>query len=135
VTDDARAWEDRNAIEQLIYGYSDALPVTWSSAGEYFAQLESAGPAVNVLSLVPNGQLRIATLGVVDRPADARELAEMQALLHESLDAGAWGYSTGLEYAQEQGATEEELTALASSAPFYATHTRRRDDGAADLEI
>ena len=123
---------DPAVARRAIYGYSDALPITWSSAGEYFERLESARPAVNVLSLVPNGQLRIATLGVVDRPADARELAEMQALLDESLDAGAWGYSTGLEYAQEQGATEEELTALARHAPFYATHTRRRDDGAAE---
>jgi len=123
---------DPAVARRAIYGYSDELPVTWSSAGEYFERLEAARPAVNVLSLVPNGQLRIATLGVVDRPADTRELAEMQTLLHESLDAGAWGYSTGLEYAQEQGATEEELTALAGNAPFYATHTRRRDDGAAD---
>ena len=117
---------------RAIYGYSDELPVTGSSAGEYFEELDAAKPAVNVLSLVPNGQLRIATLGVADRPADARELAEMQTLLRESLAAGAWGYSTGLEYAQEQAATEDELTALAAKAPFYATHTRRRDDGAAD---
>jgi N-acyl-D-amino-acid deacylase len=123
---------DAGIARRAIYGYSDELPVTWSSAGEYFDVLDAAKPAVNVLSLVPNGQLRIATLGVADRPADARELAEMQALLRESLDAGAWGYSTGLEYAQEQAATEDELTALATQSPFYATHTRRRDDGAAD---
>ena len=123
---------DPAVARRAIYGYSDDLPVTWSSAGEYFDALDGARPAVNVLSLVPNGQLRIATLGVADRPADARELAEMQELLRESLDAGAWGYSTGLEYAQEQAASEEELTALAAGAPFYATHTRRRDDGAAD---
>jgi N-acyl-D-amino-acid deacylase len=123
---------DPAVARRAIYGYSDELPVTWSSAGEYFETLDGVRPAVNVLSLVPNGQLRIATLGVADRPADARELAEMQELLRESLDAGAWGYSTGLEYAQEQAASEEELTALAARAPFYATHTRRRDDGAAD---
>jgi N-acyl-D-amino-acid deacylase len=123
---------DAGVARRAIYGYSDELPVTWSSAGEYFDVLDAARPAVNVLSLVPNGQLRIATLGVADRPADARELAEMQTLLRESLDAGAWGYSTGLEYAQEQAATEDELTALARQAPFYATHTRKRDDGAAD---
>ena len=123
---------DPAVARRAIYGYSDELPVTWSSAGEYFEALDGARPAVNVLSLVPNGQLRIATLGVADRPADARELAEMQELLRESLDAGAWGYSTGLEYAQEQAASEEELTALAAKSPFYATHTRRRDDGAAD---
>ena len=85
-----------------------------------------------MLSLVPNGQLRLATLGLADRPADDRELAEMEALLRESLDEGAWGYSTGLEYAQERAATAGEVTALARHAPFYATHTRERDDGAAD---
>ncbi len=122
---------DPAVARRAIYGYSDELPVTWSSAGEYFERLDAARPAVNVLSLVPNGQLRIATLGVVGRAADAREVGEMQVLLRESLDAGAWGYSTGLEYAQEQGATEEELTALARHAPFYATHTRLRDEGAA----
>src|SRR4029078_2603340 len=98
------------------------LPLTWSSAGEYFERLAAAGPAVNVLSLVPNGQLRLATLGLADRPADARELVEMQVLLRESLEEAAWGYSTGLEYAQEQAATESEVTALARHAPFYATH-------------
>jgi N-acyl-D-aspartate/D-glutamate deacylase len=123
---------DPAVARRAIYGYSDALPVTWSSAGEYFEELERARPAVNVLSLVPNGQLRLATAGLTDRAATAEELAEMQTLLRESLAEGAWGYSSGLEYAQEQGATEAELTALARRAPFYATHTRRRDEGAAD---
>ncbi len=123
---------DPQQARRAIYGYSDDLPITWSSAGEYFEQLEVARPAVNVLSLVPNGQLRLATLGLADRAADPAELVEMQALLRESLDHGAWGYSTGLEYAQEQAASEDEVTALARNAPFYATHTRKRDDGAAD---
>ncbi len=123
---------DPQQARRAIYGYSDDLPLTWSSAGEYFERLEAARPAVNVLSLVPNGQLRLATLGLADRPADNAELAAMQVLLRESLDHGAWGYSTGLEYAQEQAASEEELTALAAQAPFYATHTRKRDEGAAD---
>lgn len=123
---------DPATARRAIYGYSDDLPVTWSSAGGYFEQLERARPAVNVASLVPNGQLRLATLGLSDRPAEARELGEMQALLRESLAEGAWGYSTGLEYAQEQAATEDEVAALAALAPFYATHTRHRDAGAAD---
>jgi len=123
---------DPPTARRAIYGYTDDLPLTWSSAGEYFEKLEAARPAVNVASLVPNGQLRLATLGLADRPADARELGAMQALLRESLDHGAWGYSTGLEYAQEQAATEQEVEALARGAPFYATHTRRRDEGAAE---
>ena len=54
---------------------STATPTTcrsrWSSAGEYFEHARGGRPAVNVLSLVPNGQLRLATLGLADRPADA----------------------------------------------------------------
>src|SRR6185437_13639577 len=100
----------------------------------YFDRLEAARPAVNVVSLVPNGQLRLSTVGLADRPADGGEAAAMADLLRESLGEGAWGYSTGLEYAQEAAATEAEVTglchALAPSGGLYATHTRRRDEGA-----
>ena len=55
----------------------------------------------------------------------------MTRLLEEGMEAGAWGYSTGLEYATEQGAQEPEITALARAAArrggFYATHTRERE--------
>lgn len=118
--------------QKAIYGYSDDVPITWSSAGGYFERLEQARPAVNVLSLVPNGQLRLASVGLADRAADGAEQERMASLLRESLSEGAWGYSTGLEYAWEQGATEAEVGALAGLAPFYATHTRKRDEGAAD---
>ena len=50
------------------------------TAGGYFERLERARPAVNVLSLVPNGQLRLSTVGLADRAADAPR--------HEA-DAGA----------------------------------------------
>ena len=104
---------DPALAQRAIYGFDGDVPLTWSTAGEYFERLEAARPAVNVLSLVPNGQLRLATVGLADRPATSAERADMQALLRESLDAGAWGYSTGLEYAQEQGVTEEECAQLA----------------------
>jgi N-acyl-D-aspartate/D-glutamate deacylase len=60
----------------------------------------------------------------------------MRARLAQSLEEGAWGLSSGLEYATEAGAPEEELEALcevvAGADALYATHTRRRDAGAAD---
>lgn len=127
---------DAELARKAIYGYSPDVPIDWTTAGGYFERLEQARPAVNVASLVPNGQLRLATLGLADRPADAREVDRMKALLRESLGEGAWGYSTGLEYAQEAGATEEEVAELcaemARGGGLYATHTRRRDEGAAD---
>jgi N-acyl-D-amino-acid deacylase len=126
---------DVEVARKAIYGYTPEVPLEWTSAGGYFERLEAARPAVNVLSLVPNGQLRLATVGFSDRAATAAEVDEMKALLRESLAEGAWGYSTGLEYAQEAGASEDEVAALcAAMAPtgcLYATHTRRRDEGAA----
>jgi N-acyl-D-amino-acid deacylase len=122
----------RNAI----YGYHDSVPLTWSRAGEYFDALDRAGPAVNVVSLVPNGQLRLDAVGLRDRPATADELRRMRSRLAESLEAGAWGLSSGLEYATEAGVPEAELEALckvvARDDALYATHTRRRDAGAAE---
>ena len=51
----------RDLARKAIYGYDDAVPIEWRTAGGYFERLEQARPAVNVLSLVPNGQLRLAT--------------------------------------------------------------------------
>ncbi len=127
---------DAALARNAIYGVSDAVPLDWSGPGEYLDRLEAARPAVNVLSLVPNGQLRLHAIGLADRPADRDELATMARLLEEGLEAGAWGYSTGLEYGAEIGAPEAEITALARiaarSGALYATHTRRRDEGAAE---
>jgi len=55
----------------------------------------------------------------------------MKASLRAALDEGAAGFSTGLEYAQEAGASKDEVTELcriaAAAGGLYATHTRNRD--------
>ncbi len=126
---------DETHTRSAIYGYDDAVPLTWSSGEGYFDRLAEARPAVNVVGLVPNGQLRLSVVGLQDRAATADELAAMGRLLEEGLDAGAWGLSTGLEYAAEAAAPETEIEALceivARHGALYATHTRFRDDGAA----
>ena len=63
---------DPELARKAIYGYSPDVPLDWRTAGEYFERLEAARPAVNVLSLVPNGQLRLSTVGLADRPARRR---------------------------------------------------------------
>jgi N-acyl-D-aspartate/D-glutamate deacylase len=121
-----------------IYGYRDDLPISWRSAVEYFEQLEATQLAVNLLSLVPNAQLRMS---VMDSPSDvatSSDIVSMKRLLEESLEAGAWGFSTGLEYAVEERASEEEIVALCGAVArvggLYATHTRGRSgDGIAGV--
>jgi N-acyl-D-amino-acid deacylase len=114
-----------------IYGYVDDPGIAWSSAAGYFDRLEEAAPAVNVLSLVPNAQLRISHMEQPSNRARKDEVRAMRKALEEALEAGAWGYSTGLEYPVEQRATEDEIvelcTAVAEVDGLYATHVRRRD--------
>ncbi|MBL8697084.1 MAG: amidohydrolase family protein [Alphaproteobacteria bacterium] len=122
----------RNAI----YGFDEGMPLAWRGVGEYLERLEKAKPAINVAMLVPNGQLRLAAIGIEDRPADAKELDQMAGLLADGLAEGAHGYSTGLEYPAERAAPESEITQLARVAArtdaLYATHTRDRDHKAVE---
>ena len=116
-----------------IYGFNGHVALKWKSLGGYFEELDKAKPAVNVISLVPNGQLRRATVGVADRAANPGELSKMKSLLAQNLEEGGWGYSTGLEYPAESGAPDAELTELcklAAGKGLYAAHVRRRDAGA-----
>ena len=120
-----------DAFTGNIYGYQDLLPIGWRTMEGYLARLEEASPAVNVATLVPNGNLRLAAVDDVRRPATAGETAQMVRLLEEGLDAGAFGFSTGLEYPAEREASEEELIELcrvtARHDGLYATHERNRE--------
>ena len=114
-----------------IYGYAPDVEIDWHSMSEYLARLDAAGPAVNVVSLVPNGNLRLAVRGMEDRPATEDEIGQMERLLEASLEEGAFGFSTGLEYPTERACSEEETIRLcrvvAQTGGLYATHTRNKE--------
>jgi N-acyl-D-aspartate/D-glutamate deacylase len=123
---------DPEQARSNIYGFDPERGLRWTSMAGYLDAMDAARPAVNVASLVPNGCLRLAAVGVADRPSNQDELRQMQRLLRESIDGGAIGYSTGLEYGIERACSEEEIEALCSVAKergrFYATHTRNLDE-------
>lgn len=127
-------FRDRAMAPMAIYGFSGDKSLDWDSADGYFEAVDASRPAVNVMSLAPNGQLRLSTMGMKRRPAESHEIDELKRELEVSLDAGACGYSTGLEYAWESGASEDEIVELckvsARAGGLYATHTRRREEGA-----
>lgn len=122
---------DPATARSSIYGFTEDLPLTWRTAPGYFERLEATGPAVNVLSLVPNAQLRMSVMSQPGGTASAEEVAAMARLLDEAMHAGAWGFSTGLEYAVEEQATLDEVVRLCAvvrrHGGFYATHTRGRN--------
>ena len=116
------------AVESNLYGYQPGDRLAWRGVGEYLDALSERQPAINVATLVPNGCLRLAAMESVERGATQSELAAMRRLLDEGLADGAFGYSTGLEYAAERTCSEEEVAELcqvvARHDGLYATHTR-----------
>ena len=119
-----------------IYGYDPAVQIDWSTMAGYFDRLEAAGPAVNVATLVPNGNLRLAAMADPGATATPDEVRRMGMMLEAGLEAGAYGYSNGLEYALESAASEDETAELcrivARAGALYATHERNKDIHAAE---
>lgn len=113
-----------------IYGCRSGYEIDWRTVGEYLDRLEDRRPAVNVMTLVPNGNLRLAACEALDRPSTPDELVKMRRLLAQGMEEGAVGYSTGLEYGPERDCPEEEVSGLCAVAAryggIYTTHTRNR---------
>jgi len=100
--------------------------------GEYRDALAEAKPDVHVVTLVGHSNLRAAVMHDIHRPATESEIAEMRALLAESMSAGAVGFSTGLAYPSGAAAPTDEIIELAKVAGahggLYATHMRNESD-------
>jgi len=83
---------------------------------------------VNIAHFVGHGALRIAAMGFEARPAGSDDMKGMQRLLGEAMDAGAFGFSTGLVYAPSAYSDTAELIALAKSMSsrggYYFSHIR-----------
>ncbi len=108
----------------------------FSSFGSYIAALDRDGTPVNAAPMVGHTTLRSAAMANLDRPASDREIAAMQALVHECVAAGAVGLSTGLFYPPAREAPAAEVAALlevlAGSGAVYATHMRDESDHIVD---
>lgn len=120
-------------------GDSESLDWSWQDTRGYLDRIESGkGSATNVAYLVPHGNLRMAALGLEDRPAGPSEIAEMRRLLEQELDAGAVGLSSGLIYIPCAYANQAELTALCAVAgrrgkPFVVHQRSEADDVVASM--
>lgn len=100
----------------------------WHTFGEYLDYLETHGVYLNTVALAAHGALRIAVMGFEARAPRDDELGQMERLLVECLESGAYGLSSGLIYAPGMFATTDELVALAAALrPYdaiYASHVR-----------
>jgi len=105
-------------------------PITpwWTDFDGYADALEAEGLAINVAALAGHGTLRVAAMGVDERPATAEELSRMERELDLALEQGAFGMSTGLTHVPSSYGDFDEVAALArvlaARGALYATHSR-----------
>lgn len=77
---------------------AEGVSFDWMSFPQYMDALERRPHSLNFLLQVPHDPLRMAVMGdraLVQEAANECDVAAMQQLLHEALDAGAAGFSTG----------------------------------------
>ncbi|MGB6353793.1 MAG: D-aminoacylase [Steroidobacteraceae bacterium] len=107
-------------------------PVTWTTLGEYLETLERRGISPNVASFVGAPTVRTYVLGEDDVQPTAKQLDEMRALVHSSMEQGALGLTTMLIYAPATYAKTPELVALAQESArcggIYTAHMRSEGD-------
>ena len=116
-------------LKEYLSASAPWLPLRDMSFGEYVETFPAT--AVNVMVQVGHNTLRLMTVGMEPRAATADEMATMESLLEEALDAGALGLSTGLFTAPGINADAAEVLALARvlkrHGARYSTHIR--DEG------
>jgi N-acyl-D-aspartate/D-glutamate deacylase len=120
--------DQREIVQGWAGGIGASLDLRWESFGQYLDALRAIRPSVNIAHFVGHGALRIAAMGFEARPAGADDLRGMERLLGKAMDAGAFGFSTGLVYAPSAYSDTTELIALAKSMArrggYYFSHIR-----------
>ncbi|MFC1832222.1 amidohydrolase family protein [Thermodesulfobacteriota bacterium] len=119
-------------LKRNVFCYLDPFEPRWSSLDEYFSILEGNGLGINVAPLVGHAALRSYVMGFEQRGAIDQEQADMEQLLADCLEIGAWGMSSGLEYFPGSSANPGEIDGLCRVVSqfdgLYATHVRNRDE-------
>jgi N-acyl-D-amino-acid deacylase len=111
-----------------LFGPDEGVDWGWRTVGDFLDRYERQGIGTNVAYLIPHGAVRSTVMGMAARPADSGEVAEMERLVREGIEQGAWGLSTGLWYATMSYADRAENVAVTRAAGFFATHQRDYGD-------
>ena len=102
----------------------------------YVEELENKPAATNAALLVGHTTLRVIAMKDLNKPANAKEIKQMQAAVEEALEAGAIGCSTGLYYEPARAAPTEEVIEvcrpLSARKALYCTHMRDEGDHVID---
>lgn len=118
--------------QEMSFGFKKGcVEFGWRSFGEYLDRLEARSLGVNVAAFVGHGSLYRAVMGDQKNAPSHQKVQEMAALLDKSIQEGAMGFSSGLEYWPGKLTSPEHVVPLCEVAAkhgvLYATHVRNRD--------
>lgn len=113
----------------------EAVEAPWAGFGEWLETLEGWGVGINVVPFVGHNTVRALAMGVerAQRPEEreggrrrvptSEELERMCRLVRQSMEQGAFGLTTGLEYPPGRNALTDELAELCRvAAQFGGVH-------------
>ncbi len=118
----------RQGVTTVIVGQdgTSAYPID-----EFLKTVDRNPRTINLGTTVGHGTIRAIVMGNRDRKPTDGELKKMKSMVVESMEAGAFGLSSGLEYTPGAYAETDELIELVKAgAPFGGIYTSHmRDEG------
>ena len=118
--------EKVNEWMKEIYGWT----LDWETMGGFFKKVENTGISINYAPLLGHGTVRTKVMGLdYKRNSTKEEREEMHELIHQGMEDGCIGVSTGLDYDPDVFADQEEIVeAVAQIKDYggvYCPHWRR----------
>ncbi|MFR2150834.1 MAG: amidohydrolase family protein [Christensenellales bacterium] len=110
------------------------VPFNWNSYDEYLKEVEKNQLCLNMAGLVGHGTVRACVAGFEDRPFTEEEMHKAEKFLADSMEAGAFGFSSGLIYPPGvlDAGRDGELCACRQGARRYCQHIRSESYGLID---
>lgn len=92
---------------------------SWKSLNEYLTMMAKRGLTCNIGSYLGTVNLRVLTVGEVNKPLSSTDLTETKEIIHKAMQEGAFGLGSALIYPPDFYYTTEELIELAKVVGEY----------------
>ena len=106
----------RQGVATVIEGPDGSSPLP---IADFLAKLDALQKTINIGTMVGQGSVRAAVIGLADRKPTADELAKMRMLVEQGMKDGAFGLSSGLFYVPGTFSSTDEVIELAKVAARY----------------
>jgi len=123
--------ENRDGLQAYLEVFTQMdydKDIKWGDMNSFMEFVESRGLLTNLALLAPHGILRICASGINNRLLDNNEIEHMKNQLTDSMEAGCFGLSSGLQYAPGLNSDTSELIELSRPLKKYdgihAAHLR-----------